>query len=185
MQGVSVGGWAEDFRAKGYSGILLTQNDGPPLCAAGGDCYGPCKSEWFDDKHHPPRDWDLSVDHFPKLKMCRGVLEPGNIRPMHVHCNRVDYSNLALENHLLALNVTNGPIDRRAVAVAMEEHLNILDANGGRGVKGRKPRKAADRLAREEHALFGADPAREVSTPRYDRWRARSSDPIRAACAGG
>lgn len=62
----------------------------------------------FTEKKHPPGDWGRSKDHYPQLKSLDGTLLPGNMRLMHVHCSRVDYSNLVLEARLLTLKDDQG-----------------------------------------------------------------------------
>jgi hypothetical protein len=151
----------------------------------GEDCYCPEGPSAFTKKRHPPDDWNRSEDHFPILKKDRGTLEAGNVRLMHIHCNRVDYSNLALEAHLLSLRDEDGqPLDQRAVDSAMETHLRLLAENSGRLPRGRSAYRFASREAQEMH-----DSVRRLSeqpraeTPLLDRWRARSSNVMREAAA--
>lgn len=152
-------------------------------CAMGDDCYCPNGPGWFSDPPaHPPRDWDRSQDHYPTLKRFEGTLEPGNVRLMHVHCNRVDYSNLALEEHLLLLTDSEGRyLDERAVDLAMEEHLQLLGANNGRLPKGRKAWKGARGTAIEMAArlLDASNQTPAASTSLLQRWRQRSTDVMR------
>lgn len=54
-------------------------------------CYCPNGRRYFEPKSHPPRQWALSADHYPRLKKDGGKLEPGNVRLAHVLCNREDY----------------------------------------------------------------------------------------------
>ena len=148
------------------------------------DCYCPEGAGSFtekDKKHHPPGDWDRSKDHYPDLKSLDGTLLPGNVRLMHVHCNRVDYSNLVLEARLLTLTDDQGRyLEDAAVDLAMDSHLRLLDENNGRVPKNHRPLQSAIRNAREvsEALRSGAGPARETSL--LDRWRERSTDVFRA-----
>lgn len=145
-------------------------------CAMGEDCYCPEGLSAFTKKQHPPDVWNRSKDHFPILKKDRGTLEAGNVRLMHNHCNRVDYSNLALEAHLLSLRDEDGqPLDQRAVDSAMETHLRLLAENSGRLPKGRSAYRFASREAQEMHDSVRrlSEPPR-AKTPLLGRWRARS-----------
>ncbi len=127
-------------------------------CAMGEDCYYPEGASAFTEKQHPPDDWNRSKDHFPILKKDCGTLEPGNVRLMHVHCNRVDYSNLALEAHLLSLRDEDGqPMDQRVVDSAMETHLRLLAENSGRRPSGRSAYKSASRDAHEMNDALRRD----------------------------
>lgn len=113
-----------------------------------------------------------------------GTLESGNVRLMHVHCNRVDYSNLALEAHLLSLrDEDDQPLDDRAVDVAMETHLRLLAENSGRLPKGRSSYESASRDAYDAHASLRGNNLLASETPLLDRWRSRSSSIMREAAA--
>lgn len=161
--------------------MIRWMNDASDKCAMGEDCYYSEGAGSFTPKEHPPGDWNKSRDHYPDLKSFDGTLLPGNVRPMHVHCNRVDYSNLVLEARLLTLTDDDDRyLDDAAVDLAMESHLRLLDENHGRVPKGHKSLKSAIRIAREvnEEVKSGAEQARE--TPLLDRWRARSTDVFRA-----
>ena len=54
-------------------------------------CYCHKGRGHFDPKSHPPGPWELSPDHYPKLKSDGGHLDPWNVRLSHVLCNREDY----------------------------------------------------------------------------------------------
>ena len=158
--------------------------DASDECAMGDDCYCPEGAGSFTEKHQkddPPGDWDRSKNHYPKLKSLDGTLLPGNVRLMHVHCNRVDYSNLVLEARLLTLTDDDDKsLDDAAVDLAMESHLRLLAENNGRVPKGHKPLKAAVRLAREQNQGLKSGAGHIEEAPFLDRWRARSSDVFRA-----
>ena len=161
-----------------------TMPDASDQCAMGDDCYCPNKARWFtkkDQKDDPPGDWDRSKDHYPELKSLDGTLLPGNVRLMHVHCNRVDYSNLVLEARLLTLTDDDDKyLDDAAVDLAMESHLRLLDQHHGRVPKGHRPLKSAIRIAREENEGLRSGAGQVQETPFLDRWRARSTDVFRA-----
>jgi hypothetical protein len=152
-------------------------------CAMGEDCYCPEGPSAFTEKRHPPDRWNRSKDHFPILKKDGGTLEAGNVRLMHNHCNKIDYSNLALEGHLLSLRDEDGqPLDQRAVDSAMETHLRLLAENSGRLPRGRKRDRFAGREAHELHDLVRRlSESPRAETPLLDRWRARSSNAMREA----
>lgn len=158
--------------------------DASDQCAMGDDCYCPGGAGSFtekDQKNDPPGDWDRSKDHYPELKSFDGTLLPGNVRLMHVHCNRVDYSNLVLEARLLTLRDHDGTyLDDAAVDLAMESHLRLLDEDNGRVPKGHKPLKSAISKAREINEALKPGAARVQETPFLDRWRKRSTDVFRA-----
>lgn len=159
-------------------------NDASDECAMGDDCYYKERAGSFtekDQKDDPPGDWDRSKDHYPELKSLDGTLLPGNVRLMHVHCNRVDYSNLVLEARLLTLTDEDGQyLDDAAVDLAMECHLRLLDEHDGRVPKGHKSLKSAIRIAREVNEGLKSGAGRAQETPFLDRWRARSTDVFRA-----
>lgn len=159
--------------------------DASDECAMGDDCYCPEGASSFTEKdreNDPPGDWDRSKDHYPELKSLDGTLLPGNVRLMHVHCNRVDYSNLILEARLLTLTDDDGKyLTDAAVDLAIESHLRLLDQNNGRVPKGhKKPLKSAIRTAREVNETLNSCARRVGETPLLDRWRARSTDVFRA-----
>ncbi len=55
-------------------------------------CYCHKGRAYFDPKSHPHGPWELSPDHYPRLKSDGGHLDPWNVRLAHVLCNREDYS---------------------------------------------------------------------------------------------
>lgn len=163
----------------GPTGLRWAPEAGGEGCAAGEDCYCPRGPMWFTEKQHPPHDWNRSKDHYPRLRKDGGIL-PGNMRLMHIHCNRVDYSNLALEARLLSLRDADGnPLDLRSVDAAMQTHLGLLSENQGRLPKGRRAWKAASREAEE---ISNRMRSKENPSPELlHRWRARSSNSLREA----
>ncbi|MGI8775372.1 MAG: hypothetical protein ACR2KQ_10285 [Actinomycetota bacterium] len=160
-------------------------NDAPDRCAMGDDCYYEESAACFtekDEKGDDAGDWDRSKDHYPKLKSVDGTLLPGNMRLMHVHCNRVDYSSLVLEARLLTLVDEGGQyLADEAIDGAMESHLRLLDGNRGRVPKGHgKALKTATRTALTISADLKSGAERSEGTPFLDRWRDRSTDVFRA-----
>jgi len=57
-------------------------------------CYCPKGARHFQyrPKTTPFPDWAPNADHYPKLKMDGGHLDPWNVRLAHVHCNQVDFA---------------------------------------------------------------------------------------------
>ena len=57
-------------------------------------CYCPKGRRRF--QYRPPRTpfppWAPNADHYPKLRMDGGTLEPWNVRLAHVRCNNVDFA---------------------------------------------------------------------------------------------
>ena len=57
-------------------------------------------------KHFDPRpsgsDWELTADHYPRLKSDGGRLTPDNVRLAHRLCNRRDYTWRTKINAMLA-----------------------------------------------------------------------------------
>ena len=57
-------------------------------------------------RHFDPRsarsDWELTADHYPRLKMHGGHLTPDNVRLAHRLCNRRDYAWRKKINELFA-----------------------------------------------------------------------------------
>jgi hypothetical protein len=43
------------------------------------------------EPREPSSDWELTADHYPRLKMHGGHLTPDNVRLAHRLCNRRDY----------------------------------------------------------------------------------------------
>jgi hypothetical protein len=156
-------------------------NDASDECAMGDDCYYREGAGSFTEKAHPPDDWGRSKDHYPQLKSLDGTLLPGNVRLMHVHCNRVDYSNLVLEARLLTLTDDHGQyLKDAAVDLAMETHLRLLKDNDGRVPPGHKSLRSATRKAIESNEQLKSGAKELKTTPLLDRWRARSTDVFRA-----
>lgn len=154
-------------------------------CAMEGDCYYEEGAGSFIQKAQKDDragDWGRSKDHYPQLKSLNGTLLPGNVRLMHIHCNRVDYSNLVLEARLLTLKDDGDAyLHDRAVDHAMECHLVLLDEDEGRIPSGhKKSLKRATRLAREVNGELRSGKRRPQETPLLDRWRGRSTDTFRA-----
>ncbi len=55
-------------------------------------CYHHKGRKEFDERTRPPSEWELTADHYPRLKMHGGKLTADNIRLAHRLCNRVDYA---------------------------------------------------------------------------------------------
>ena len=53
-------------------------------------CYCFRGRRYFDPRP-PHSDWELTADHYPRLKMHGGHLTPDNVRLAHRLCNRRDY----------------------------------------------------------------------------------------------
>jgi hypothetical protein len=82
-------------------------------------CYCSRGRRYF--KPRPPHsDWELTADHYPRLKMHGGRLTPDNVRLGHRLCNRRDYGwrvkingmlgkRMSLEEIAEKLNVENVP----------------------------------------------------------------------------
>jgi hypothetical protein len=55
-------------------------------------CYHHKGRKAFDPRsQRPPSNWELTADHYPRLKMHGGRLTLDNVRLAHRLCNRVDY----------------------------------------------------------------------------------------------
>jgi hypothetical protein len=54
-------------------------------------CYCFRGRRCFDPRSVGPSDWELTADHYPRLKMHGGHLTPDNVRLAHRLCNRRDY----------------------------------------------------------------------------------------------
>ena len=163
--------------------MIGLMNDASDRCAMEGDCYcpHPDKDGWFTNRDSDSADWDRTKDHYPQLKSLKGTLLPGNVRPMHTHCNRVDYRNLILEAWLLTLKDEEGRfLQKAAVDHAMESHLRALDGNHGRLPPGHgKPQKTATRIALRKNDELKAGAESSGETPLLDRWRLRSTSVFR------
>jgi hypothetical protein len=84
----------EQLRALGERGILTLPEARGGITALLWDmdvCYCPHGRGHFDQKSHPPRRWDPSVDHHPVLKVNGGSLVRGNVRLAHIFCNRLAF----------------------------------------------------------------------------------------------
>ena len=53
-------------------------------------CYCFRGRRYFDPRP-PPSEWELTADHYPRLKMHGGHLTSDNVRLAHRLCNRRDY----------------------------------------------------------------------------------------------
>ncbi len=54
-------------------------------------CYCFRGRRHFDLRSSSWSDWELTADHYPRLKMHEGHLTPDNVRLAHRLCNRRDY----------------------------------------------------------------------------------------------
>jgi len=86
---------AERLRAIGVTEGILVQmaQDGQivEVSCEMPECYCPMGREHFDVKSHPPSEWILTPDHYPKLESDGGILSPDNVRLAHLLCNRVNF----------------------------------------------------------------------------------------------
>jgi hypothetical protein len=82
-------------------------------------CYCFRGRRYFDPRS-PRSDWELTADHYPRLKMHGGHLTPDNVRLAHRLCNRRDYEwrkrinamlgkRMSLEDIAEQLNATKVP----------------------------------------------------------------------------
>lgn len=55
-------------------------------------CYHRGGREDFERRSRPPSEWELTVDHHPRLKMHGGHLSRDNVRLAHRVCNNADYA---------------------------------------------------------------------------------------------
>ena len=75
-------------------------------------CYCFRGRKWFD--HRSTRsDWELTADHYPRLKKDGGKLTPDNVRLAHRLCNRCDYTWRTKINAMLAKRVSLTEIAER------------------------------------------------------------------------
>jgi hypothetical protein len=75
-------------------------------------CYCFRGRKWFD--HRSTRsDWELTADHYPRLKKDGGKLTPDNVRLAHRLCNRRDYTWRTKINAMLAKRVSLTEIAER------------------------------------------------------------------------
>jgi hypothetical protein len=65
-------------------------------------CYCFRGRSYFDPRSAGYSDWELTADHYPRLKMHGGHLTPDNVRLAHRLCNRRDYTWRMKINALLA-----------------------------------------------------------------------------------
>ena len=83
----------EKLKALGVHGILLQlARDGQinDVHCEMPQCYCFRGRKHFDPR--PPRSaWELTADHYPRLKMHGGHLTPDNVRLAHRLCNQRDY----------------------------------------------------------------------------------------------
>ena len=86
---------AERLRELGLRRILVQMADNgqiPRLRCEMPTCYCPYGRSRFQyrPKTTPFPDWAPNADHYPKLRMDGGHLDPWNVRLAHVQCNAVD-----------------------------------------------------------------------------------------------
>jgi hypothetical protein len=85
---------AQQMRDRGMKGVLVTMAERGQILKLRCEmphCYCPKGRDHFDDRSIPLSDWAANPDHYPRLKMDGGHLDPWNVRLAHVRCNRVDY----------------------------------------------------------------------------------------------
>ena len=85
---------AEKFEALGVRGILWQlARDGQLVdvrCEMP-QCYHSEGRKKFEPRSERAHDWELTADHYPRLKMHGGHLTPDNVRLGHRLCNKRDY----------------------------------------------------------------------------------------------
>ena len=86
---------AERLKALGVKGVLVDMAKNGQILALRCEmptCYCPNGRRHFEGrpKTTPFPDWAPNADHYPRLKMDDGHLDPWNVRLAHVYCNNLD-----------------------------------------------------------------------------------------------
>jgi len=93
---------AERLKELGVRGVLVQMAENGQLLELECEmptCYCPKGSRRFQYRPEkttpspPLPDWAPNPDHYPRLKMDGGHLDPWNVRLAHVHCNQVDFAS--------------------------------------------------------------------------------------------
>jgi hypothetical protein len=87
---------AEQLRVLGVRGVLVKMAEHGQLVELKCEmptCYCPQGSRHFEARPRttPFPKWAANPDHYPKLKMDGGHLDPWNVRLANVHCNNMDF----------------------------------------------------------------------------------------------
>ena len=84
---------ADQLRKLGVKNVLVQMAERGQLLALKCEmpqCYCFRGRRYFEPRP-PHSDWELTADHYPRLKMHGGHLTPDNVRLAHRLCNRRDY----------------------------------------------------------------------------------------------
>jgi hypothetical protein len=124
-------------------------------------CYCFRGREYFEPRE-PYSDWELTADHYPRLKMHGGHLTPDNVRLAHRLCNARDYrwrkkmagSALLEEQAASELRQCEAPVDPGRAHGGTRLRWSALRMNGLRDRSpGGRSRPAAAPARRHEDAI--------------------------------
>jgi len=79
-------------------------------------CYCARGRRFFGERSAHCPDWELTADHYPRLKMHKGQLTPDNVRLAHRVCNQRDY---------LWRMTINAMLGKRMSLKEIAEQLNV------------------------------------------------------------
>lgn len=135
---------AEQLRAFGVQGVLVKMAEHGQLLELRCEmpmCYCPHGARHFEarPKTTPFPKWAPNPDHYPKLKMDGGHLDPWNVRLAHVYCNNMDDGWRKRIRRMLEKDPT---ISFKAIAEALNRKEKTTAPPGAESWTARLVRKA-------------------------------------------
>jgi hypothetical protein len=104
-------------------------------------CYCREGRRYFENrpKTTPFPDWAPNADHYPKLKMDDGHLDPWNVRLAHVYCNNMDDGWRKRIRRMVEKDPT---LSFKAIAEALNRKKKSIAPPGAKSWTARLVRKA-------------------------------------------
>jgi hypothetical protein len=135
---------ADQLRALGVRGVLVKMAEHGQLLALRCEmptCYCREGRRYFENrpKTTPFPDWAPNADHYPKLKMDDGHLDPWNVRLAHVYCNNMDDGWRKRIRRMVEKDPT---LSFKAIAEALNRKKKTIAPPGAKSWTARLARKA-------------------------------------------
>jgi hypothetical protein len=118
---------AQQLRELGVRGVLVKMAEHGQLLELKCEmptCYCPQGSRHFEARPRttPLPKWAANPDHYPKLKMDGGHLDPWNVRLAHVFCNVMD---VGWRRRIRAMLEKNPTMSFEQIAEALNRKLSV------------------------------------------------------------
>jgi hypothetical protein len=118
---------AQQLRELGVRGVLVKMAEHGQLLELKCEmptCYCPQGSRHFEARPRttPLPRWAVNPDHYPKLKMDGGHLDPWNVRLAHVFCNVMD---VGWRRRIRAMLEKNPTMSFEQIAEALNRKLSV------------------------------------------------------------